>query len=74
MSTVSAIALSGMQAATQRFADAAVRIASPLSDAQSDDRVKDIVDLLTAGRDFEANLLVLRVEADMMDRLLDIRA
>jgi flagellar basal body rod protein FlgC len=35
---------------------------------------KDIVDLLTAKRDFEANLLVLGVEADMMDRLLDIKA
>jgi flagellar basal body rod protein FlgC len=70
MSAIAATALSGMQAATRRFADAAVRIASP----QSDDRAKDIVDLLSARRDFEANLLVLRVEADMMDRLLDIRA
>ena len=70
MSPVASTALAGMQAATHRFADAAGRIAR----AESNDMPKDIVDLLTARRDFEANLLVLRVEADMMDRLLDIRA
>ena len=70
MSPVAATALSGMQTATQRFAAAASRIARADS---KDDMPKDIVDLLTARRDFEANLLVLRVEADMMDRLLDIR-
>jgi hypothetical protein len=70
MSSVTMSALSGMQAATRRFADAAVRIAGP----HSQDRAADIVDLLSARRDFEANLLVLRAEADMMDRLLDIKA
>jgi flagellar basal body rod protein FlgC len=69
MSSVTATALSGMNAATQRFADAAGRIAS----GKSDDQAKDIVDVLEARRDFEANLLVLRVESEMMDRLLDMK-
>jgi flagellar basal-body rod protein FlgC len=34
----------------------------------------EIVNLITASNDYAANLMVLRVEADMMDRLLDIRA
>jgi flagellar hook protein FlgE len=70
MSPVAATALSGMQTATQRFAAAAGRIAR----ADSSDMPTDVVDLLTAKRDFEANLLVLRVETEMMDRLLDMKA
>jgi flagellar hook protein FlgE len=70
MSTVAATALSAMSAATQRFAAAAGRIARP----DASDLPRDIVDLLTAKRDFEANLFVLRVEAEMTDRLLDLKA
>lgn len=70
MSIIAATALSGMQTATQRFTAAAGRIAR----ADSNDMPKDIVDLLTAKRDFEASLLVLRVETEMMNRLLDIKA
>lgn len=70
MSTIAATALSGMNIATQRFANAAVSIAS----GQSPDLAKDVVEVLTAKRDFEANLLVLRVDAEMSERLLDIVA
>jgi hypothetical protein len=70
MSTVTATALSGMNAATLRFSAAAGDIAS----GKSDDMAKDIVELLAANRDFEANLLVLRIDSDMSDRLLDIVA
>lgn len=70
MSTVAATALSGMNLATQRFSTAAVSIAS----GQSPDLAKDVVEVLSAKRDFEANLLVLRVDAEMSERLLDIVA
>ena len=70
MSTIAATALSGMNLATQRFSTAAVSIAR----GQSQDLAKDVVDVLIAKRDFEANLLVLRVDAEMSERLLDIVA
>ena len=70
MSSIAATALSGMNIATQRFSTAAVSIAS----GRSTDLARDVVDVLTAKRDFEANLLVLRVDAEMSERLLDIVA
>ena len=70
MSTVTATALSGMNAATLRFSAAASNIAS----GTPGDVTKDVVELLMASRDFEANLLVLRIDSEMSDRLLDIVA
>ena len=70
MSSVTATALSGMNAATLRFSAAAGNIAS----GKPGDMAKDIVELLMASRDFEANFLVLRIDAEMSDRLLDIVA
>jgi hypothetical protein len=70
MSTIAATALSGMNLATQRFSSAAVNIAS----GQSTDLAADLVEVLSARRDFEANLLVLRIDAEMSERLLDIVA
>ncbi len=70
MSTVTATALSAMNGAVLRFGQAAGRIAS----ARSEDMAGDVVELLSARRDFEANLLVLRVEDEMTRRLLDIKA
>lgn len=67
---MTATAFSGLNTATQRFSTAAGNIAS----GKSPDLAKDVVELLTARRDFEANLLVLRVDAEMSDRLLDIVA
>jgi flagellar hook protein FlgE len=70
MSSVTFTALSAMQSAQHRFGEAAGRIASNSGDS---DIAQDITDLLMAKRDFEANLLVLRAEDEMFDRLLDIR-
>ena len=70
MSTVTATALSGMNAATLRFSAAASNFAS----GTPGDVTKDVVELLMASRDFEANLLVLRIDSEMSDRLLDIVA
>jgi flagellar basal-body rod protein FlgC len=51
------------------FADSEGMVAAPNIDLGA-----EIVNLITARNDYAANLMVLRVEADMMDRLLDIRA
>jgi flagellar hook protein FlgE len=71
MSPVSSIALGGVHSALQRFSAAAGGIAN--MHAPDADLVSETLNLVTAKHEFSANLAVLRTEADMLDRLLDIR-
>lgn len=77
MSTITATALSGVNAAVRRFETAARSIAgAPLaanpSGAQAD-LTEDVVGLIAAGHDFSANLQVLRTADEMTGALLDLR-
>ena len=70
MSNIMAIALSGINSATQRFEASAKRVVS--------DRNADLPDeLMTqkiAAIDFEANLKVIKTADEMMKKTLDILA
>jgi hypothetical protein len=71
MSTVSAIATSGMLSAAARFESSAAKVASPSSDA---DLGTEAVTQIEARIDFAANALVLRAESKMTGALLDLLA
>lgn len=68
MGMITATALSGARLAAERFGTAA----RSLSGGTQEDPAGDVAAMLLARRDFEANLLVLRVHAGMTQRLLDI--
>lgn len=69
MSAISSIALSGLNAASQRLQDSAMRIAGGGANA---DLADEAVQQITAQIDFAANAQVLRADAQMTKRLLDI--
>jgi len=70
MSAISSIALSGLNAASQRLQDSANRVASAGTEV---DLADEIVQQLTARIDFAANAQVLKAETRMTAALLDIK-
>ena len=71
MSTVSAIASSGMTTAAARLATSAAKVANPNAGA---DRSTEAVNQIEARLDFAANALVLRADSRMTGMLLDTLA
>jgi flagellar hook protein FlgE len=71
MSTVSAIASSGMMNAAARLATSAAKVANPNSGA---DLSTEAVNQIQARLDFSANALVLRADSRMTGTLLDMLA
>ena len=71
MSTVSAIASSGMMTAAARLETSAARVADPNSGA---DLSTEAVNQIAARLDFAANALVLRADNRMTGALLDMLA
>jgi flagellar hook protein FlgE len=77
MSVTSTIAVSGLNAASQRMQVAARNIAGvslPAPGAASPDFSGQIVDFLAARIDFSANAAVIRADAQMTGSLLNILA
>ena len=71
MSTVSAIASSGLMNAATRLASSAAKVADPNSGA---DLSTEAVKQIEARLDFSANALVLRADSKMTGTLLDMLA
>jgi len=71
MSSVSAIAASGMLNAAARFDASAAKVADPLSRA---DLTTEAVNQIEARIDFAANALVLRAGSRMTGALIDLIA
>ena len=71
MSSVTAIAASGMLNAAARFTASAAKVADPSSGA---DLTTEAVNQIEARIDFAANALVLRAGAHMTGALLDLIA
>jgi len=71
MSSVSAIAASGMLNAAARFDASAAKVADPLSGA---DLTTEAVNQIEARIDFAANALVLRAGSRMTGALIDLIA
>lgn len=69
MSSISSIALSGMQAATARFQTAASHVANPNSGG---DLAGDVVEQVVAQANVSMNLRMIRADYDMTQALLDI--
>jgi len=70
MSDITAIALSGLQAASKRFEDSAKRtVSDPTADLP-----KELVTQKTAALEFEANLKVIKTANEMTKNALDILA
>jgi flagellar hook protein FlgE len=77
MSVTSTIAVSGLNAASQRMQVAARNIAAaslPAPGAAGPDLSSQIVDFLAARIDFSANAAVIRADAQMTGSLLNILA
>lgn len=72
MSVATSIALSGMNAATQRLDASARNIANFSSARPSGDITDDIVQLIEARTSFAANAAVVRVDSQMTATLLDV--
>ena len=72
MSSVSSIALSGLNAASARLQASANNIANVSTPGSNVDLVGEAVQLLTARLDFAANVEVLKVDAKLTQALLDI--
>ena len=70
MSNVMAIALSGINSATQRFQASANRVVSD----RNADLANELVTQKIAAVDFEANLKVIKTADEMMKKTLDILA
>ena len=71
MSTVSAIACSGMMNAAARLQTSAAKVADPNSGA---DLTTEAANQIAARVDFSANALVLRAGSNMIGALLDMLA
>jgi flagellar basal body rod protein FlgC len=69
MSAISSIALSGLNAASQRLHDSATRVANGGTNV---DLADEAVQQITARIDFAANAQMLKTDAQMTTRLLDI--
>lgn len=69
MSSISSVALSGMQAATAQFQSAASKIANPNSGA---DLADQIVQQAAAQSNVSIQLQMIRAEQDMTQALVDI--
>ena len=70
MNNVMAIALSGVNSATQRFEASAKRVVSD----KNADLAHELVTQKIAAVDFEANLKVIKTADEMMKKTLDILA
>ena len=70
MNNVMAIALSGVNSATQRFEASAKRVVSD----KNADLANELVTQKIAAVDFEANLKVIKTADEMMKKTLDILA
>jgi flagellar hook-associated protein FlgK len=71
MSSISSIALSGVQAATAQFQTSANNIANPNSGGSL---VNDVVNATTAQTGVELGLKMIRADHDMTQQLIDILA
>jgi flagellar basal body rod protein FlgC len=64
----------GLTAATQRFEASATRIATMGVEGQDVDLAHEMVEMISARRQFSANLSVVRFAQDMWEALLDLQA
>ena len=71
MSSISSIALSGMQAATARFQTSANNIANPNSGSDLSDNIANTV---VAQASFSMSLQMIRADHEMTQQLIDILA
>jgi flagellar basal body rod protein FlgC len=71
---ITAIALSGMEAAQQNVPKVAKRIASPEQSGDTVDLSTEMVSLLDAKNQFAANAQVMKTAQEMEKRTLDLSA